>query len=173
MTILPYICNYIMGFVSNRVKTFRLQMVFQAPTSVIASSNYYLGPLDQKPSIWGLGEHVASTIEGWCPSTAGSSYGIRTMPLSLFNIIFLKEKGEMRESLPRQVDKKSRVLKEKRVWGSWGGDRGLEFSRRRKRQTSFYLFIFFSTLLSHVKLFCLFLFYFKPGTDDYTINNSV
>ena len=146
MTISPYICNYIMGFVSNWVKAFRLQMVVQAPTSVIASSNYYLGLLDQKPSIWGLGEHAASTILGWCPSTAGSSYGMRTIPLSLFNIILLKEKGEMRESVPRQVDKKSRVLKEKGVWGSWGGDRGLEFSRRRKGQTSF----FFSPLHSLV-----------------------
>ena len=30
------------------------------------------------------------------------------MPLSLGNIILLKEKGGMRESVPRQVDKKSR-----------------------------------------------------------------
>ena len=40
------------------------------------------------------------------------------MPLSLGNIVLLKEKGGMRESVPRQVDKKSRVLKEKGVWGS-------------------------------------------------------
>ena len=51
--------------------------------------------------------------------------------------------GGMRESIPRQVDKKSRIPEEERgVWGSWGGDRCLEFSRRRKRQT------FFSTFLS-------------------------
>ena len=48
---LPYICNCIMGFVSNCVKAFRLQMVVQAPTSATASSNYYLGPLDQRSSI--------------------------------------------------------------------------------------------------------------------------
>ena len=30
-------------------------------------------------------------------------------------------------------------------------------------------FFFLSTFLSHVK----WLFFFKPGTDDYTINNSV
>ena len=32
------------------------------------------------------------------------------MPLSLGNIILLKEKGGMRESFPRQVDKESRGL---------------------------------------------------------------
>ena len=60
------------------------------------------------------------------------------MPLSLGNIILLKEKGRKRESIPRQVDKKSRILeKEKGAWGSQG--RGLEFSRRRKRQMLFSL----------------------------------
>ena len=55
------------------------------------------------------------------------------MPLSLGNIILLKYKGGMRESVLRQVDKKSRVPEEDRgVWGSPGGDRDLEFSRRRK-----------------------------------------
>ena len=49
----------------------------------------------------------------------------------------------LRESIPRQVDKKSGVPEmEKGVWGSQGGVRGLEFSRRRKGQT------FFSTFLS-------------------------
>ena len=44
----------------------------------------------------------------------------------------------MRESIPRQVDKKSGVLEEEKgVWGSQGGHRGLEFSRRRKGQTFF------------------------------------
>ena len=44
----------------------------------------------------------------------------------------------MRESIPRQVDKKSGVLEEEKgVWGSQGGDRGMEFSRRRKGQTFF------------------------------------
>ena len=47
------------------------------------------------------------------------------------------------ESISRQVDKKSRVPEEeKEVWGSQGGDRSLEFSRRKKGQT------FFSTFLS-------------------------
>ena len=39
----------------------------------------------------------------------------------------------VRQSIPRQVDKKSRVPEEeKEVWGSQGGDRSLEFSRRKK-----------------------------------------
>ena len=33
---------------------------------------------------------------------------MKMMPLSLGNIILLKEKGGMRESIPRQVDKNSR-----------------------------------------------------------------
>ena len=42
----------------------------------------------------------------------------------------------LRESVLRQVDKKSRVPKEEKgVWGARGGDRHLEFSRRRKGQT--------------------------------------
>ena len=82
------------------------------------------------------------------------------MPLSLGNIILLKEKGGMRESVTRQVDKKS---------GGPRGERGLEFSRRRKGQL--FCFFYFSAFLSlsHMKLF----FFFKPGTDDYTTNNSV
>ena len=50
----------------------------------------------------------------------------------------------LREAMPRQVGKKSGVPKEeekeKGVWGSQGEDRGLEFSRRRKGQTSFFFF---------------------------------
>ena len=40
----------------------------------------------------------------------------------------------MRKSIPRQVDKKSRVPEEEKgVWGSQGGDRGLEFSKRKDK----------------------------------------
>ena len=58
---------------------------------------------------------------------------------------------ELRESIPRQVDNNSRAPEEeKEVWGSRSGDRGLEFSRRKKGQ-------FFSPStflsLSHIKLF--------------------
>ena len=51
MTVLPYICNCKMWFVSNRLKAFKLQLVVQASGSATASSNYYLGPLDQRPSM--------------------------------------------------------------------------------------------------------------------------
>ena len=44
----------------------------------------------------------------------------------------------MRVSIPRQLDKKSGALKEEKgIWGSQGGDRGLEFSRRKKGQMFF------------------------------------
>ena len=45
----PCICNCVTGFVSNRFKAFKLQMVVQAPRSPTTSSNYYLGSLDQRP----------------------------------------------------------------------------------------------------------------------------
>ena len=57
---------------------------------------------------------------------------MKMMPLSLDNIILLKEKGGMKESFPRQVDKKSRGPQ---------GESGLEFSRRKKEQTFFSLYI--------------------------------
>ena len=41
----PCFCNFVTGFVSNHLKAFKLQMVFQAPMSATASFNYYLGPL--------------------------------------------------------------------------------------------------------------------------------
>ena len=70
---------------------------------------------------------------------------MKTMPLSLGNIILLKYKGGMRESVLRQVDKKSRVPEEeRRVWGSQRGDRSLEFSRRTEGQTYFFSSIFLS-----------------------------
>ena len=53
-------------------------------------------------------------------------------PFSLGNIILLKEKGGMRESFPRQVDRESRGPQR---------ERGLEFSRRKKGQTFFFLHI--------------------------------
>ena len=73
----------------------------------------------------------------------------------------------LRESIPRQVDNNSGApAEEKEVWGSRSGGRSLEFSRRRKGQTAFIYSTFLS--LSHIKFF-----FFKPGTDDYTTNNSV
>ena len=58
----PRNCDCVTGFVSSYIKAFKLQMVAQTPATVAASSNYYLGPLDQRPSIWGLGEYVALPI---------------------------------------------------------------------------------------------------------------
>ena len=64
---------------------------------------------------------------------------MKTTPLSLGNIILLKEKGENERSIPSHVDKKAGVPEvAKAVWGSQIGDRGLEFSRRRKGQTPFF-----------------------------------
>ena len=47
----PCICNCITGFASSRMKSFKVQMVAQTPATAANSSNYYLGPLDQKSSI--------------------------------------------------------------------------------------------------------------------------
>ena len=58
----PCICNCVTGFVSSRMKAFKLQMVAHTLATSAASSNYYLGPLDQRPSIWGLEEYVAWPI---------------------------------------------------------------------------------------------------------------
>ena len=57
-------------------------------------------------------------VEGQCTITAGSSHEIKMMTLSLGNIILLKEKGGMRESIHRLVDKKSSVPEEERCLGS-------------------------------------------------------
>ena len=87
------------------------------------------------------------------------SYGMRMMPLSLGNIILLKEKGGIKESIPRQTDKKSRVPKEeKRVWGSWSGDRVPEISRRRKGQI----------ICLHSLVLVNYTIWFKLCTRDYT-----
>ena len=58
----PCICKCVAGFVSSHIKDFKSQMVAQTPATVAASSNYYLGPLDQRPSIWRLGEYGASPV---------------------------------------------------------------------------------------------------------------
>ena len=47
----PCICNCVTGFVSSRMKAFKLQMVAQTPVITAASSDYYLGPLDQTSSL--------------------------------------------------------------------------------------------------------------------------
>ena len=47
----PCICNCVTRFVSSHIKAFKLQMVAQTLATAAASSNYYLGPLDQKSSV--------------------------------------------------------------------------------------------------------------------------
>ena len=47
----PCTCKCVAGFVSSHMKAFKLQVVVQAPMSATAFSNYYLGPLGQRPSI--------------------------------------------------------------------------------------------------------------------------
>ena len=47
----PCISNSVTGFASSCMKAFKLQMVAQTPATDAASSNYYLGPLDQKSSV--------------------------------------------------------------------------------------------------------------------------
>ena len=45
------ICNCVTGFVSSLMKAFKLQMVAQTSAITSASSNYYMGPLDQTSSV--------------------------------------------------------------------------------------------------------------------------
>ena len=45
------ICNCVTGFVSSRMKAFKLQMVAQTPAIAATSSDYYFGPLDQTTSL--------------------------------------------------------------------------------------------------------------------------
>ena len=58
----PWVCNCVMGFVSSCLKAFKLQMVAQTPATAATSCNYYLGPLDHRPSIWELAKYVDSPI---------------------------------------------------------------------------------------------------------------
>ena len=57
---------------------------------------------------------------------------IDSMDTSLSKLQEMVKDREMRESFPRQVDKKSRGPQ---------GERGLEFSRRKKGQTFLFLYI--------------------------------
>ena len=47
----PCICNCVTGFVFSHMKAFKLQMVAQTPVLIAASSDYYVGPLDQTSSL--------------------------------------------------------------------------------------------------------------------------
>ena len=111
---------------------------------------------------------------------------MKTIPLSLGNIILLKEKGGLSESVPRQIDvwgprggERCRGSPRRRwVCGFQRGDRGLEFSGMRKGQTPFFsphsfmsclcktYFFLRSELLCN--LFLLRLTLFKPKANNYT-----
>ena len=55
----------------------------------------------------------------------------------------------LRESIPRQIDKKFRVPKEEKgVWGSWSGDWGSEILKEEKRTNSFSSYFFSSVQFS-------------------------
>ena len=84
------------------------------------------------------------------------------MPLPLGNIILLKEKRGMRE-FPGRLIRSLGVPEERGVWNSQRGGKDKLFK------------FFFSTFLSlsHIKRLYFFFFSFKPGTDNYTTNNSV
>ena len=67
----------------------------------------------------------------------------------------------LRQSIPRQIDKKSRVPKEEEgVWGSWSRDRGLEFSKEVKR-TNVFISLHSLVLVNYTTQF-------KLCTRDYT-----
>ena len=60
-------------------------------------------------------------------------------PFSLGNIILLKEKRGMRESIPRQIDKKSRVPKEEKgIWDSQSRDWESSILKEEKRTIFFF-----------------------------------
>ena len=60
----------------------------------------------------------------------------------LENIILVFKITKVRESIPKQVDKKSWVPKEEKgVWGPRRGDRGLEFLRRKGQMSFFFYFL--------------------------------
>ena len=60
----------------------------------------------------------------------------------------------MRQSIRRQVDKKSGEAEERGVWSSQGGGKDKH--------------LFFSTFLSLSHFLFCFLSFFRPRTDDYT-----
>ena len=70
-----------------------------------------------------------------------SSYGMRMMPFFLGNVILLKEKGAMRESRPRQIDKFRVPKEEKGVWGSRSRDWESGILKEEKR-TNFFSSVF-------------------------------
>ena len=80
---------------------------------------------------------------------------------TLSNIILLKEKGGMKESIPRQVDKKSGSPRRRKGSGVLKEEIGVWNSPEGGKDKLFFPSTFLN--LSHIKR----LFFFKPGNDDY------
>ena len=59
-------------------------------------------------------------------------------PFFLGNITLKEKEGGWVESQPRQVDKSWDPKEEREVWGSQGGDRGLEFLKEKERTNIFF-----------------------------------
>ena len=98
MTILAYIYNCKMGFVSNCLKAFRLQIMVQAPMSATTFSNCYLGPLDQRPSIWRWGEYVPQQLTDDTPQQQEVVMQLKWCPFPLAT--YSKREKEGNESIP-------------------------------------------------------------------------
>ena len=74
-------------------------------------------------------------------------------PLSLGNIILLKEKGGIRESIPRQVDKKFGVPEEE--IGAWGSEEEIWVWNYQGEGKDKHLFFSTFLSLSNIKHFFL------------------
>ena len=79
------------------MKAFKLQMVAQTPATAVASSSYYLGPLDQIILNMRIRRICCLTNLETTPLVSSEAVMERERrPFSLGNIILLKEKGGMR-----------------------------------------------------------------------------
>ena len=113
MTILAYIYNCKMGFVFNHLKAFRLQMMVQAPMSATTFSNCYLGPLDQRPSIWGWAEYVLQQFRDDTPQKQEVVTELKWCPFSLATYSKRKKRG-MSQFLGRLIRSPGSLRRRKR-----------------------------------------------------------
>ena len=68
MTILPCICNCVIGFVSSRMKVFKLQMVVQDPMSATPSLTITWGPWIRHPQYEGQENMLPEQFRDRAPS---------------------------------------------------------------------------------------------------------